>query len=339
MPRRAVFCRPHFRLVCALVALLVVVCATTVARAQPVGQLEVKVFNIGQGDAILVTCPDGDHHLLIDSGDTRYPDSAKNFKAAMDAMFAAGQRHLTTVVASHPHQDHIGSMEWVLTNFDIDNYVDSGNPGDTATFNRVNKLRLDHIQHKHMHYVNGKENSGNTVPFCPKVTLHTLEPWAVDSDLSDPNDRSVAVRLDYQSKSFLFVGDIEGPAEDAMLNQFSAAERALLDVDVLKVGHHGSDTSSSAALLNAVTPDVALISCGEKEVGTNDRYKHPRLSTLRRFDDRFKNNPENGKVWAYDADKKQWRQETRHKGLWLTVVDGTITVACDGHNVQVKTEK
>jgi beta-lactamase superfamily II metal-dependent hydrolase len=81
-------------------------------------ELQVMVFDVGQADATLVTCPDGNHHLLIDSGDTRYPGSSKKFRERMEGLFPDDKRQLDVVVASHPHQDHIGSMSWVLENFE-----------------------------------------------------------------------------------------------------------------------------------------------------------------------------------------------------------------------------
>src|SRR5690242_19811521 len=86
------------------------------------GKLKVVFLNVGQADSILITCPDGNHHLLIDTGDTRYPGSGQHFRDAMQNAFPS-DKHLTTVVASHPYQDHIGNMEWLLKNFAVDHYV------------------------------------------------------------------------------------------------------------------------------------------------------------------------------------------------------------------------
>jgi competence protein ComEC len=103
--------------------------------------LKVEAIDVGQADAIVVTCPDGDDHLLIDSGDTRYSGSSQSFRDRMEALFSEGKRHLGVVVASHPHQDHIGSMTWVLQNFWVKRYVDNGQKFDTACFGRLDALR------------------------------------------------------------------------------------------------------------------------------------------------------------------------------------------------------
>jgi len=305
------------------------------------GKLEVTFFDVGQADAILVTCPDGNHHLLIDSGDTRYPKSSKNFRAFLANAFAGKSNHLDIVVASHAHTDHIGSMEWVLTNFRVDTYVDNGDASaESTTFGKLQKERLRQTKAGKLNYIKGSQNSFSELDFCPSVKMQIFLPWATKPSLADPNDRSVAVRLDHGQKSFLFVGDIEGEAESVMLNQFTADQRDRLNVNVLKVGHHGSDTSSSAGFVMAVSPEIAVVSVGKKDTGTNVGYKHPRLSTLRTYEDWFNqhqpavtNNPV--KIAAYDGKTGAWKQQTRPKGMWLTVKDGTITVTSDGHDLKV----
>jgi beta-lactamase superfamily II metal-dependent hydrolase len=160
-------------------------------------------------------------------------------------------------------------------------------------------------------------------------------------DLDDPNDRSVGVWLKYGSVKFLFVGDMEEPAEQILLDKLGESERKLLlDIDILKVGHHGSDTSSIAGFVRAVSPKHAIISAGAKEVGTNVGYKHPRRSTIETYNDvAFGKAGDNGQLWAYHKDKEAWRQVSRREGLWATPRDGTVTVYSDGNNVRVEVEE
>jgi competence protein ComEC len=327
------------RLVCAAIFLAQLVSFVfCIGALADDGQLEVTYFDVGQADAVLINCPDGDHNLLIDAADTRYPDSKKNFEKSMNAAFDGREKQLTIAVASHPHADHIGSMEWVLKNFTVDTYVDNGEKGDTAVFGRVNRLRKKLVQRGQLVYVNGKQNSFEELDFCPSVTMKLIEPWAHDSGLKDTNDRSVAVHLKFQDTSFLFVGDIEDKAEEVMLEKFSESELAQLKVDVLKVGHHGSDTSSLERFVDVVSPSIAVISCGKKGVGTNAGYKHPRVSTLRTYNELLKDNPDKGRVWAFDAESETWKQTTRREGLWVTSKDGPVTVTSDGADVRVNAE-
>lgn len=313
-----------------------------VFSAEP-ASLTVKYLNVGQADAALIICPTREHRMLIDSGDTRYPGSAAAFKADFQEALGPQGAALTIAVASHPHADHIGSMQWVLENYAVRIYVDNGQRTETASFGRLNALRRKLVDQGKLTYVNAKENVATKLTFCPLIVAETLEPWAV-MPLSDTNDRSVVVRLVYNKISFLFVGDCEIPAEEVMLNSFTEALRKDLDVDVLKVGHHGSDTSSLAQFIAAVSPQLTVISCGKKGVGTNSRYKHPRLSTLRTLGDWFRNQPPPSNapaatVWAYNADAKRWQQQTRSPGVWLTSNDGSITVRTDGQTLQVETDQ
>lgn len=199
-------------------------------------------------------------------------------------------------------------------------------------------LRRKLVKQGRLNYVNGKKNSLDEIDFCPKVKMRIVEPWAM-KDLSDTNDRSVGVWLKYRETSFLLVGDMEAAAEQVLLDELDDADRKMLKVDVLKVGHHGSDTSSTARFVKAVSPEHAIISSGQKEVGTNVGYKHPRLSTVRTFNDTFSDRDENGRVWAYDKANERWRQQARREGLWVTTKDGSVGVTSDGEKIRVKTKK
>lgn len=306
--------------------------------------LKVQVFDVGQGDAVLVTCPDGDHQILIDSGCNKYPRSQENFRRELAAAVAHDAAGIIEVaVASHPHSDHIGGMAWVLNTFSVGTFIDNGRPHDTDTWRRLQSAVRERLGDGILRYMNGWENSLARVPFCAPVVVTLIAP-AADADLSHPNDQSVLVRIDYGSRSFLLVGDLEEEGEHAWLDELSESARALIDVDVLKVGHHGSDTSSSAAFIQASSPEIALISCGAPRVGTNSRYKHPRESTLRAFSDWFALRPPRATapdafITSYSKPLRKWVQTRRPAGVWLTPVDGSITIETDGESLSVTTTK
>jgi beta-lactamase superfamily II metal-dependent hydrolase len=311
-------------------------------------ELEAHFISVGQADAILVRCPDTKTYMLIDSGDIRYPGSSKQFQEYLKKEFSGKTQRLSVAVASHVHADHTGSMKWVLENFAVGTYVDNGDKSEKAGWGQLEKLKNKLVKQGKMRYVNGKKVGAAEIDVCPggSVTMDIMVPWTFGK-LTDPNDRSVVVRLTHKNISFLFVGDAEDPAEAIMLTKMDDSLRKKLDVDVLKVGHHGSDTSSTMKFVMAVSPQVAVISSGEKNVGTNVRYKHPRFSTIDTYSSWFANadkgksspqHPDNGKVWAYDKDKNTWRQHVRPKGLWLTIADGTVIVKSDGNRVDVVTK-
>ena len=310
------------------------------------GELEADFISVGQADAILVRCPDRNNFLLIDAGDTRYPGSADHFKDYLGKALGTGGR-LSVVVATHVHADHVGSMKWVLDTYPVGTYIDSGDKSETAMWARLERTKNRLVKQGKTKYVNAKKAAHVEIRFCPgeDVTMEIVEPWAYGKKLADPNDRSVVVRLQYKQTSFLFVGDVEHSAEDLLLTGTDESLRKKLHADVLKVGHHGADTSSSMKFVMAVQPKIAIISSGEREVGTNVRYKHPRYSTIDTYSSWFANagngsaSPDgqgNGTVWAYDKEKSTWRQHARPGGLWLTNTDGTVMVRSDGARVEAQ---
>ncbi len=327
--------KPRF----AVFAFVSILASSRLASAQ---DLEVHFIDVGQGDAALIRCPDGVGHALIDAGDTRYPGSAAAFKAYLERVFGGGEieRALGVVVASHPHTDHIGSMRWVLESFDVDIYVDNGEAYDSAAWHALERVRRRQAQQGEIDYVDAREESSAVLQPCatPDVEMTVLSPWA-KGELSDTNDRSVLVHLRYKQATFLFVGDLETEGEHLALASFEPEVLKLLDVDVLKVGHHGSDTSSSAEFLQATTPRFAVVSAGHAHTGTNAGYQHPRMVTLRRFTRIFKDlggakHPGPDRVPAYTGEA--WQRHQRVDGLWVTSVDGTVIVRSDGSSISAR---
>jgi competence protein ComEC len=323
-------------------ASLAFVCSLAWSAFASAQELEVHFIDVGQGDAALIRCPDGVGHSLIDAADTRYPGSSAAFKAYLERVFAGGQieRALGVVVASHPHTDHIGSMRWVLESFDVGTYVDNGETYDSSTWRKLELVRQRQARLGEIEYVNAHESSSAVLRPCasPDVEMTVLSVWA-QGELSDTNDRSVLIHLRYKRASFLFVGDLEAEGEHVALERFAPELRKLLDVDVLKVGHHGSDTSSTPEFLQATTPRFAVVSAGHAFTGTNADYNHPRMVTLRRFTRIFKGlgvgkHPGRDRVPAYTG--QVWQRHQRVDGLWVTSVDGTVIVKSDGESISAR---
>src|SRR5262249_17983829 len=158
------------------------------------------------------------------------------------------------VVASHPHTDHIGNMEWVLDQYHVGLYVDDGIEYDSATYTKVDTMR----RQKAARYWSTREDLVPDIDFCPRedVNARVLSPHGFGND-PNPNNNSVVVRVDYLDDSFLFVGDTEESEEQLL--EGDQEVRPLLRCDFLKAGHHGSNTSSTDSFLSMVSPKVIAV--------------------------------------------------------------------------------
>lgn len=226
-----------------------------VAQADPV---VVDVLDIGQGDAILITT--NEKRVLIDAG-----DRAAN---TVEQLQMLGVERLDLVVGTHPHADHIGAMAEVLSTFEIGLYLDNGLTHSTATYRGV----MDVIRDRNISY--RKAMIGIPLNVGSDATLTVLNPSHVpiSGTRSDLNSNSVVLELDHEDVEMLFTGDAEEPTERALVR------RGLEQFEVLKVAHHGSGHSSSRSFLEAVRPEIAVISVGE-----GNRYKHPYPECLQRL--------------------------------------------------------
>jgi competence protein ComEC len=266
------------------------------------GTLKVHVINVGQGDAILITCPDGEHQVLIDTGDFRYPGARAAFQNAMAALQAQDDP-IEVVIASHPHSDHIGTMEWFVRKYRVGLYVDNGQEHDSATYRNLEEALVERGVNRRR--IRGGEPIP-TIDFCSRedVTARLIVPVMFGRE-SNPNENSLVVRIDYSQDSFLFAGDAEYIAEEML--QTDPTTRNLIDCDFLKVSHHGSETSSIKAFLDAVTPRIAAVSAGMPGVSTNAGYKHPRRSTIERLLRYVDADAGPARLLrVYDTDNKRW---------------------------------
>ena len=235
-------------------------------RPDRAGLVELHMIDVGQGDAIALRTPHG-HWVLFDAGRAwRGGDAGR--ASVIPYLGRHGGGPLDLFVLSHPHTDHVGGAASVLHALHPRTYVDAGFAGGAEAY----RASLDAARAEHVHWVRAHPGDRTEVD---GVTLTFLAPDSVwTSRLVDPNLASVVTVARYGSVRMLLMGDAERPEEEWLLDHAAAA----LHADILKVGHHGSGTSSSEEFLDAVQPRLALVS-----VGAGNSYHLPTPAVMRRL--------------------------------------------------------
>lgn len=232
-------------------------------------ELRMTVFDVGQGDAILIQTPSGDD-ILIDGG----PDNSVIEK--LGRALPPDDRDIELVVLTHPHADHLVGLLEVLRRYEVNRVLVGWAIHTTRAYEEWETL----LREKQIPVIIAER--GQTYSF-DKTNFEVLYPWKTHSGVlqnsrikeDDLNDASVVMRLTYVSSTALLTGDATERVEELLL-----AATGALQADLLKIGHHGSKYSSLPEFLERVRPQVALIS-----VGAKNTYGHPAYKTLRRLQD------------------------------------------------------
>ena len=244
--------------------------------------VKVEYIDVGQADAILIE--NDKKYMLIDAGNNEDGDLLVNYfkdKNITDFEY---------VVATHPHEDHIGGMDNIIKNFNIKNYYMPDCYTTTKTFEEI----LDALEEKNLSFETPDIDSEFLLGDALFKVLYT------GTDKRDLNNTSIVLRMTYKDVSFMFTGDATNVTEKKILAKD-------LQSDVLKVGHHGSQYSTSDEFLDKVNPKYAIIS-----VGTGNVYDHPKDITLNKLKG----------IEVHRTDK-----------------EGTIRVISDGKNIDIETFK
>lgn len=300
------------------------------------GEIEVHYLNVGQADAILIFCPTKEHKMLIDAGDTRYPGSSNNFKTSVSALIDSGSV-IDVVVATHPHADHIGSMQWVLENYSVSRYVDNGQDYGSVRYNNLMDFVFEKTNSGLFEYQPVTVSGNEVVNFCPAENLNAevIMTGELYDDCRNPNNCSVIIKMTYNKVSFLFPGDAEKEQEAKLLNDRHAKRN--LRADVLKAGHHGSATSSTYEFIKAVAPRYIIVSVGEKNTGTNTGYNHPQFEAVNNFNKLLKTRTyRKSEIELYNKADKEWINSKIKARVLFTHIDGTIIVTSDGYKISVR---
>lgn len=230
------------------------------SRVDTTDMINVHYIDVGQGDCTLVVC--GGETLLIDAGENGHEQQIINY------LNSVGVKKLDYVVATHQHSDHIGGIPEVLENFGANNIIMPRLTEAQTPTNSTYTAFLKAIQKSGAKVISSKVGAEYTLG---GATFKIFGP--VTNDAEDINNMSVVVKVTYGENMFLFTGDAETEEEKEVIET-----GANLDCDVFHAGHHGSYTSSSKDFLNAVTPEICIISCG----ADND-YGHPHDAALKRI--------------------------------------------------------
>lgn len=249
-------------------------------------ELVAHFIDVGQGDANLIELPNGET-MLIDAGIASMGDDIIEYIENL------GYDTIDYVIATHPHADHIGGMAEVIDAFNIETIYMPRAVSTSKTYENL----LETIQDKGLSIKTGRTG----VEVLNEENLDIVMVAPNSEDYSNLNNYSIVLKITYGDVSFLYTGDAEEDNLEEITSDIAS--------DVLKVGHHGSDTSTSKDFLEKVQPKYAVISVGE-----GNSYGHPAASTIELLQE-YTNN------------------------IYRTDLNGTIVISTDGVNINVETER
>lgn len=246
----------------------------------------VHYIDVGQGDSILIQV--NNKNLLIDAGPKSDKDKLLNYLSSLNL------QKIDYVIATHPHEDHIGNMADVIDDYNVLSFYAPKVQSNTKTFEKM----IESLKAKNLKIYVIKNNI-NSIDLGENTKVTIFSPSKDSYD--DLNNYSPVIKIEYGKTSFLFTGDAEKEVEKEILNN-----NPDISADVLKVGHHGSSSSTTKEFLSKVNPSIGVIS-----VGKDNTYNHPNDDTMKRLAD--------NKVKVYRTDK-----------------EGTIILSSDGSNIMKK---
>ncbi len=249
------------------------------------GTLSVHIIDVLQGDCTLIRSSDG--NILIDTGKNREYERVHVYLDALDI------KTIDYFICTHPHEDHIGGAAKIIEDYTVKTLLMTDAVSTNYTFENL----LDKIEEYNVNAIIPSLSEEFTLG---DITFKILAPIKETDDL---NNMSLVVRLTYGDTSFMFTGDAESFSEKYILEKYSASE---LDCDFLKVGHHGSYKASSIKFLEAVSPEIASISCE-----AYNEYGHPHGEVLDRLN------------------------KAGVKEILRTDLDGTIVITSNGKKLTV----
>lgn len=248
--------------------------------------IKIHFIDVGQGDSIFIELPNNET-MLIDAGESSKEEVVSEYINTL------GYNKINYIIGTHPHSDHIGGLAHIINSFNIEKIYMPKALSTSKTYENL----LNTIYKNNKNIITAK--AGIKIIDEDNLKINILAPN--NNNYSNLNNYSVVIKINYKSKSFLFMGDAEILSENEILTDVSA--------DIIKIGHHGSDTSSSESFLSKVNPKYAIIMVGE-----NNKYNHPNQTILDRL--------ERNNIITYRTD-----------------LNGNIVITSDGNEINVEVSK
>lgn len=243
--------------------------------------LKISCIDVGEGDSILIQYKN--MNFLLDGGPLENSDNLLKYIRHEKI------KKFNCIFITHPHEDHIGGIPKVLSKYKVDAVYSSGTTSDSPAFLKLTKLiKQNNIKTTIL-------NKGDKIIIDKDFYFQILS--SEKSEQDNLNNNSMVIKLTYGNNTFLFMGDAEKAIEDNIIDS-----KTNLKSDVIKIAHHGSTTSSSEEFLDAVSPKIALISCG-----LNNSFKHPSKTIIDRLKSRnilFYRTDINGTIELYSDGNK-----------------------------------
>lgn len=249
-------------------------------------QIKIHYIDVGQGDSIFIELPNNET-MLIDAGESSKGQTVTNYIKSL------GYYKIDYLVGTHPHTDHIGGLSYVINNFSIGSIYMPKAVSTSKTYENL----LNTISQKNLKVTIAK--AGVNILSSNNLKIDIMAPNS--NTYSELNNYSAVVKIIYGNRKFLFMGDAETKSENEIMSDVS--------VDVIKIGHHGSDTSSGQSFLNKVKAKYVIIM-----VGNCNRYNHPHQTIIDR--------------WTSTG-----------ATIYRTDLNGNIVVTSDGNSLDVSSSK
>jgi len=266
--------------------------AVLVEKVSENNTLKVVVLDVGQGDAIYIEAPNG-NQVLFDAG------KGSLILEKLKEVMPVGDKTINVIFATNPDSDHIGGIDEVLDEYEVGAVFEPGTISTTKTYQTFKKA----VSEENAKFLLARSGTSLVLDEEHGVVIKILFP---DQDVKKwtRNDGSIVARLDYRESSFLLMGDATTVTENYLIKKYGE----IIDIDVLKIGHHGSHTSTSARFLEFTSPEYSVVS-----YGMGNSYGHPRQDVL-------------------DRVKKSQSE------LFGTGLLGNITFVGDGQDISVSSE-